>query len=305
MNKRGKEVDTTFLSLDIATERGFVHRDYIAHCLRWSHVIKELGRSKTYADAVVVDAGCGRELPLAKTMYSSRFIPKMFHAVDYGPIPEKSRALFHTGKFPIQFHERTDFAEWADKPEQAGIANVLVNFECLEHVEPLHVLRMLAGFKKVLRPDGVAYVSTPCWDVVSCADNHVNEMRYEVLGAVFEENGWTIRNVFGTFASISDYEPHLSDAHRQTFKDLRCYYDVNYLATIFAPFYPQYSRNCLWEILPVQVEEGKRRFRPLAEATRPWTSSDKWRDFNLEAAELPGPWDPTVGAAETSSEALA
>ena len=37
-NARGKEIDNTHLSIDQAEARGFIHRDYIAHCLRWTHV---------------------------------------------------------------------------------------------------------------------------------------------------------------------------------------------------------------------------------------------------------------------------
>ena len=33
-NARGKEIDNTHLSIDQAEARGFIHRDYIAHCLR-------------------------------------------------------------------------------------------------------------------------------------------------------------------------------------------------------------------------------------------------------------------------------
>jgi len=38
-NARGKEIDNTHLSIDQAEARGFLHRDYIAHCLRWSNGI--------------------------------------------------------------------------------------------------------------------------------------------------------------------------------------------------------------------------------------------------------------------------
>jgi hypothetical protein len=31
-NARGKSIDNTHLSIDQAEERGFIHRDYIAHC---------------------------------------------------------------------------------------------------------------------------------------------------------------------------------------------------------------------------------------------------------------------------------
>lgn len=282
-NVMGKAVDTTFLSLDNAEARGFIHRDYIAHCLRWSHVIKQLQKNKFYERACIVDVGCGREAPLAKTMYSSRLQAREYHAIDYGPIPADTRAIFHSGKFPITFHERTDFVAWANLEGNARLADVVVSFEVLEHVEPMHCLAMLAGMRRVLKSTGVAYISTPCWDVVSCAANHVNEMRYETLGAVLEENGWVIRNVYGTFASIREYEPYLAPAHREAFEDLRGYYDVNLLACIFAPFYPQYSRNCLWEIVPrvggVALQDPPRQFGPLTEVPQPWSSSAKWVEF--------------------------
>lgn len=288
-NARGKRVDTTYLSLDTAEERGFIHRDYIAHCLRWSHFIKFVSQNKRYETATIIDIGCGRELPLAKTMYSSRYIPKMFHAVDVGPIDDDAKAVFHSGKFPIEFHPHTDFVNFADQlihqggetAGREGIADFVTCFECLEHVEPKHMLQILQAVRRVLKPNGVAFFSTPCWDVVSCAANHVNEMRYEALGAVFEENGFEILDVFGTFASIREYEPHLAPAHREVFEDLRSYYDVNFLACILAPFYPQYSRNCLWQVRPICGEpKNGRKFEPLKSAPTPWGSSELWREMD-------------------------
>lgn len=284
-NAAGKRVDTTYLSLDTAEERGFIHRDYIAHCLRWSHFIKYISQSKRYETATIVDIGCGRELPLAKTMYSSRFIPAKFHAVDVGPINADAISAFHSGKFPIEFHPKTDFIRWAMGRENS--ADFITCFECLEHVEPKHMLAILDAIRIVLKPGGVAFISTPCWDVVSCAANHVNEMRYEALGAVFEENGFVIQEVFGTFASIREYEPHLAPGHREAFNDLRGYYDVNLLACIFAPFYPQYSRNCLWQVTPIKDDtewHEPRKFESLITAPTPWGSSELWREMDRHAA---------------------
>jgi hypothetical protein len=279
-NARGKTVDTSFLSLDTAEERGFIHRDYIAHCLRWSHVIKQLTKGKLYERACIVDVGCGREVPLAKTMYSSRLQCREYHAIDYGPIPAESRAVFHSGKFPITFHERTDFVAWANSKGRQRIADVVTSFEVLEHVEPSHCIAMLRSMQLVLKTGGTAYISTPCWDVVSCAANHVNEMRYETLGAVIEALGWTVKNVYGTFASIREYEPYLAPAHRELFEDLRGYYDVNFLACILAPFYPQYSRNCLWELTDGRTASEPYKFAKLEEVPRPWSSSSRWEDFS-------------------------
>ena len=91
-NATGKTVDKTFLSIDNAEDRGFIHRDYIAHCLRWTHVIKRLYERKTYQTARILDIGCGRELPFAKTLYSSKLAPAMYFGVDVGPILDEEVA---------------------------------------------------------------------------------------------------------------------------------------------------------------------------------------------------------------------
>lgn len=293
MNERGKTVDTTFLSLDNAEERGFIHRDYIAHCMRWSHVIKVLTANKRYAGAVIVDVGCGREAPMAKTLYSSRLIPSQYIGIDYGPIPDETRRVFHSGKFPVTLLERTDFVQHVKvNAEQVasgreGVellsADFVTCFEMLEHVEPRHMLDTLTAIYAILKSTGLAFISTPCWDVKSCAANHVNEMRYEALGAVIEGSGFEIVDVFGTFASISDYEPYLAPSHREAFEDLRSYYDVNFLSCCFAPFYPQYSRNCLWQLRKRQDIVGRMyepKFKPLSEVPTPWGSSGNWMEMD-------------------------
>lgn len=278
MNARGKAVDTTYLSLDTAEERGFIHRDYIAHCLRWSHTIKMLMQGKLYERATIIDVGCGKEAPLAKLLYSSRMSPHQYIGIDYGKIPDTTLQIFHTGKFPGTFWDETDFAVWSQGPDLHAIADVVTCFEMLEHVEPAHVIATLRGIARILKPNGFALLSTPCWDVVSCAANHVNEMRYEVLGAVIEASGFAIRNVYGTFASIRDIEPHLAPPHREVFNDLRDYYDVNYLATVLAPFYPSHSRNCLWHIAHAE-RDYLGIFDLLQACPKPWTSSARWEDL--------------------------
>jgi hypothetical protein len=109
-------------------------------------------------------------------------------------------------------------------------------------------------------------------------------MRYETLGAVIEAQGFEIVNVFGTFASIRDYEPYMAPEHREAFQDLRDYYDVNFLSCIFAPFYPQYSRNCLWELKHPRItdhtDQSYKIFAALSEVAKPWSSSNLWATFS-------------------------
>lgn len=285
-NERGKAIDNTHLSIDQAEERGFIHRDYIAHCLRWSHIAKHLQQGKLYQTAHILDIGCGREVPLAKLMYSSRLIPTSgsYIGVDYNKlvIPE----MFHTGRFPITllsgiFPQVVD--DVADEVFSATGEkyrfDVISCLEVAEHVEPQGTLAILQGIKRYLAPSGYAFISTPCYDeATGAAANHVNEMSYQAFGSLIEHAGLCIEGVWGTFASIKDYMglPEFNQ-FTATFSRLREYYDVNYLATIFAPLFPQHSRNCLWK---VSTKPVKRMFDLLYElGGQEHSSSKEWPAF--------------------------
>ena len=57
-NAKGKEMDGTHLSVEQAETRGFLHRDYIAHCLRWTKIAKDLGISGRFKETDLIDVGC-------------------------------------------------------------------------------------------------------------------------------------------------------------------------------------------------------------------------------------------------------
>lgn len=244
-NKRKLTVDKTYLSVDMAETRGFIHRDYIAHCLRWSHVCKRLMENHRYKTSRILDVGCGRELPMARTLYSSRLIPPLYVGVDVGPIEDESiQMVGGSGKFPGHFYPETDFLD----PELCfdHLFDMIISFEVMEHVEPDHMLKMLVKIHDNLDPSGEFIVSTPCWNQDDCAANHVNEMRYNCFGACLEIAGFRIIRSYGTFASQSDILSAMSPITRGLFDDLRKYYDSNFLSCVFAPLYPKYSRNALW-----------------------------------------------------------
>jgi len=282
MNERGKSIDKTHLSIDAAENRGFIHRDYIAHCLRWSHVMKELGRGQFYRYAKILDIGCGKEIPLAKTMYSSRYIPLegSYTGIDVNKleVPE----MFRTGKFPLRLIGNSDVCVHDFGTEQF---NVITCFEVLEHVEPEHSLRMLQRIHDLLIVAGDAFISTPIYDPnVGAAANHVNEMSVEAVRWLIDRAGLTVIDFYGTFASQRDIEPgimSLGPDVYQTYEKLKKYYDSNYLATVFAPLFPERSRNALW----VLTKQAKRPVVDMSKDARRYlsdpdhSSSGNWVEF--------------------------
>lgn len=283
MNAYGKTVDTTYLSLESARERGFIHRDYIAHVLRWSHVAKWLMESKRYDKVRILDVGCGKELPLPMMLYSMKMSPVKYYGVDAGKVRDDVyESLTKTGKFQADIFEETDICNVTLKDLDDTKPDVVTCFEVLEHVEPAHMVRMLKKIRELMNPNGTFFLSTPCWNRVDCAGNHVNEMLFETLGSVLESVGFSILGVWGTFASIRDYEGILQASHpewHRLFNRLREYYDTNFLSCIFAPIFPANSRNCLWQVCP--KIPASRTTPSLSEIQPPWSSSTRWEDFKL------------------------
>ena len=278
------KVDKTHLSINLAEQRGLIHRDYIAHCFRWSHVAKWI--QNKYKNCNVLDIGCGKEFPFARTLYSNRFLVKQYVGVD----PNKTLSDFNLGKMNANLYSETYFPNDFEISDEVYKINkddaclysrpdLITSFEVLEHVEPSMTREMLEGIHKIAHDDTVIFISTPCYDAkTGAAGNHPNEITRDALGALIEDLGFQIDGNWGTFASIKDYSFMMNKHEKMIFDRLREYYDTNVLATIFAPLFPMGSRNNLWQLS--KVKKGyKRNFDPLDNITGPWTSNDNWDDL--------------------------
>lgn len=259
-NKNGKTIDTTHLSIETALTRGFLHRDYIAHCFRWSYVLKYMLQSKRFVSAKVLDVGCGVDVQMARTLYSSRLTNRegIYIGVDVNKLEVPK--MLKDKSYNIKVFGETDICNF----EYEHKFDVVTSFEVLEHVEPEHCVRILQKVMSLMEDDGIFIMSTPCYDKqTGAADNHVNEITYETLGSLLEFLGYNTDTRFGTFASQKDYK-HLIYSDRslgKLFDKLSDYYDSNVLATIFAPLYPELSRNCIWHL----KKGSSNNFKPFEE----------------------------------------
>jgi len=258
----------THLSLELAEERYIQHRDYLAHCLRWSHALKYAVKQRKEG-LRVWDIGCGKEVPFLKALYSNKMSPEIYHGSDVNKLelPEMLKGAFDKGKFKVVLAtEDSAVAKLSFKP------NLVICYEVLEHMPFTHVSKVLQNVCSQLPDDGIFLMSTPCFNG-DAAGNHPNEMTYEVMGSLIEEAGFAIPEHYGTFASITDYKECLiveyGEVGLSIFNNLRNYYDSNVLAVIFAPLFPAQSRNCLWHC--TKAGNGYvRQFRQLSEIPKPW-----------------------------------
>ena len=244
-----RDIDKTHLSLDNAEERGFIHRDYIAHCLRWSHVVKHLGKKNLYKKARILDLGCGKEMPLLKTLYTMKMTPKEYMGVDVNriqPTDMHRKIMDKMGHDHFFLEDECDFSQ--EIRFSLNDPHVITCFEMLEHSSPAKVLKILDNIYQISENFTTIFISTPCFNGKAAA-NHINEMTYEFLESLLINRGFNIISRWGTFASQKDIEPQLKgDSLQQAYECLKDYYDSNLLSILFAPLFPKYSRNVIWKL---------------------------------------------------------
>lgn len=267
-----REFDKTHLPLDLAEERGLIHRDFHGHALRWSHCVRELHRSAAYKTARILDIGCGRDFPLARLIYSNKMQPEAYLGVDMNKL--KTPEMLE-GKKWFKFLEQTNAAILT--AEQIGFKpNFIVSYECLEHMQPKWTRLLLQNIRNIVDLNGSIFISTPCFNGLA-AFNHPSEITFNALGSLFEDLDFNIDAKFGIFASIRDYKEQLiKDGYEDLFNKLHECHDTNILSVCFAPIYPHLSRNCMWRLSP---GNRIRLFPPLREVNGPWTSSPNWKQL--------------------------
>ena len=236
-----KEYNTTQLNPETAFEKHVFHRDQFAHYLRWSHVLNlaKIGQK-------IMDFGCGSG-NLYEVFYRNRYQPNKFLGLDVRQKTiEKNREKFKNARW-----ETEDLAKFTT--DYGKDWDIITSFEVLEHVNKKNGDSFMQNIKRHCNENTVVLISTPCYnEKVGAADNHiydgqVQEYTYDEAKALFEKY-FTVEKVWGTFASQRDYKPFLSDAGKKLYEKLSEYYDTNLISVIFAPLFPQQSRNCLWQL---------------------------------------------------------
>ena len=149
------DMNNTLLDpLKAAEINGPIHRDYLAHCLRWAFVGRLIGSNEVIAD---IGAGVGN---LEETLWRNKLRPKTVYAVEVHPaFIEKLKEL----KTKLNYH--MDVIEHDIRkmplPLQNNVCDTVTCFEVVEHVEPKHINFILSELARIVKPEGRVLLSTP------------------------------------------------------------------------------------------------------------------------------------------------
>lgn len=235
-------------------------RDYTAHWHRWSFARRMIKKTDH-----VIEIGCGPERPLWRMLFHGSFaVAKTYTGVDLNKLSglgmtHKSSLFLGEFDFTSRWKEILKHFGKAGAPEiGSGGYDVAVHMEVIEHMKVEHGKKLLKGCFELLRPGGIMLMSTPVYDGVHHAANHIHEYEIPELQKLIEKAGFIIDRRFGTFMNVRDIgngarNEFIGDgsdidnrAIKSMAKALGDYYDNDALATIFAPLYPDASRNNLW-----------------------------------------------------------
>lgn len=242
-----RDFDTT--SLHAKFHGTNLNRDYSAHFFRWS-----FARRFITATTNMLEVGCGVDKPLSKilTLNPQRRVNE-YLGVDLNPIaPSGIRGLEFRGEFNF-------VKDWKQLRRSDEGFDLVLHLEVIEHMKVEHGRALLKGCFELLKPGGVMLMSTPCYDGVRHAANHIHEFTVPELARYVGKAGFVVEQRFGTFmdlrhlkstsAAMKSKQRHFPVDDGQisaVFNALKDYYDNDALSCFFAPLFPDHSRNNLW-----------------------------------------------------------
>jgi len=245
MARREKTRDERDYDLTQLRESGHgrtLHRDYSAHFFRWS-----FARRFISAKDNVLEVGCGEDKPLAKILTGGAAAHvDHYTGVDLNRLkPSTSQRLEFYGEF--NFVER--YKELLKRRPEGW--DVVVNYEVIEHMQVAHGAKLLKAMFACTKLGGTMLLSTPVYDGVRHAANHIHEYTVPELQKAIVKAGYCVERRFGTFMDIKHIgrgtEPDgFGTAIRQVRALLAEYFDSNAISNIFGPLYPDHARNNLW-----------------------------------------------------------
>lgn len=241
--------DTTHLPLDSAAKRRYLHRDYIAHVFRWAYATRICSLRSVQTERIL-DVGCGREMPFAKSIYTARLGSRhRYLGVDFGSKKKDLEDFSFNSMKSMHTMFETDFMDVTDDDVESalgGMPDLVVCFEVMEHMPPQQAVKLLERIRALMHEDSTFILSTPNYDAdVGAADNHVCEWTYEAKEDILSAVGFDVQKRYGVFASQKDYKHLLSGRQLEAFKEMRDFLPACAISTVFAPMFPAEARNAL------------------------------------------------------------
>lgn len=249
-----ERTDDGFDKSHLSPEKAWrIGRDYLAHCIRYGFPMKVI-KEHHGAGARILEMGCGKEIPLFRTLTCDHsavkyYKPSVYVAADLNEIQYRPRINgCETTILP-----KTNIIHDVDKVPDVAF-DFVVSFEVLEHMGKKDGLKFLEAMVNFARrkPDregkpAIILLSTPV-NGGKIAKNHIYEWQRSELRRAFEKLGGNVLEEYGTFSNLRDLERAMDDTEREVWNRMAAYHSPHVLSCIFSAMHPEAARNIAWKV---------------------------------------------------------
>ncbi len=241
------KIDSTYLDIHNADNNYQYGRDYLAHAIRWTSILRKL---EQYNKPVTIfDVCAGRMLPLARTIFSNRKwnILNRLYAFDV-KFESESRRTYMNKVTTIE----GDFCDtWSNV---TAVPDIITCFEGFEHMEFSHAWRLVRAIRECCASHTRVYFSTPNYDYnKGAAKNHQNECNIKLIRALFGNCAFSIVKEKGMYADIKHCKGWCKKVGWETvYEYMSATYNNAVISTMFAAEIPELSKNVMYTLEPVE-----------------------------------------------------
>lgn len=254
-----RRFDTTALHSDLHGNL-ISHADWTAHNEKWDYVWRQMKLGER-----ILDIGCGTDTPLMKAInyvqsQSNKVLRKnggCYVGADMNKLkPTGISWATLIGQCDLTSDDGYNAVLDAANPDAGESGelqgySMIVCLEVIEHMMPEDGFRLLCNMRDLLSPGGTIYLSTPVYDGVGQARNHLWEYRVAEIAELIDLAQLSVVNRMGTFTAEPQVKRWLK-ANRpdwlEVYNASRRFHSAGYLSGLFAPMLPDESRNNLWEL---------------------------------------------------------
>lgn len=244
--------------------------DELAHISRYckiaEHIMDEAKRLGRPLD--IFEVGCGQVWPL-RYLYKAIICKKEEQVREYigydidpialediwqeKPVNEASWLQIFGGRVTIQ--DLTIDPDFFESKAEDGLFDFFYSTEVIEHMKPEFVEPWIKNAASMLRPGGLAYISTPNHDGSKdkLPEDHVYEWGFNELKELLEKHFEIVR-VDGVFTQMNNFkrawkqDTSASRVPDYVVKLIEHRFDPHWQRVILGMFYPEFANNCAWTL---------------------------------------------------------
>jgi len=257
-------------------QRGVFDAELLSHLARYGKAVDLIRqRSKELDRPIrVLDIGCGELWPL-RSLVGNPFLREDLLLDAYIAVDIESPDLSFVSKRTRYRFINQDLTVTPDFKDQ--IANneidLIICLEFIEHVDKKFVLPLFDDMDRVLRRDGLIFLSTPNDDHGREQGHfHVYEWKFKELKDELSGR-WLIEDCWGVFMRQNSVNKANRESNSslppEALKKLRDRFDPTWYRVITASMFPEASENVAWLLSKVDLTPASEDDKQQAEETQP------------------------------------